>query len=65
MPQLIPEGVLATVPLPVLETERLTVLRVNVAVQVLFALIVTDVTGPLAQSPVQDLNFELDVGHRR
>jgi hypothetical protein len=37
-----PEGVLVTVPLPVFEIERLSVLRVNVAVQVLLAFIVTE-----------------------
>ena len=56
-----PEGVLVTVPLPVFETERLTVLRVNVAVQVLFASMVTD---PSTQSvcPVHALNLEFTAG---
>ncbi len=61
VPQLMPEGVLVTVPLPVFETERLSVLRVNVAVQVLFASILTE---PSEQSacPVHDLNLELAAG---
>jgi hypothetical protein len=61
VPQLIPEGVLVTVPLPVFATERLTVLRENVAVQVLLASILTD---PSAQSacPVHPLNLELAAG---
>ena len=54
VPQLIPAGVLVTVPLPVFETVRLTRFRVNDAVQVLFASMVTE---PLAQSPVHDLNL--------
>ena len=62
MPQLMPEGVLATAPLPILETERLTVLRVNVAVQVLFAFIATDDAELPEQSPVQDLNLEFVPG---
>ena len=61
VPQLIPEGVLVTVPLPVLETERLTVSRVNVAVQVLFAFIVTE-PSEQSTSPVQALNLELAAG---
>ena len=61
VPQFMPEGVLATAPLPNLETERLTVLRENVAVQVLLASIFTD---PSAQSacPVHALNLELAAG---
>ena len=56
-----PEGVLVTVPLPVFETARLIVLRVNVAVQVLLASIVTE---PSEQSacPVQALNLEFAAG---
>jgi hypothetical protein len=61
VPQLMPEGVLLTVPLPVFETERLSVLRVNVAVQVLFAFMVTE---PSVQSacPVHVLNLEFAAG---
>lgn len=61
VPQLMPEGVLATAPLPILETERLAVLGVKVAVQVLFAFIVTE---PSAQSacPVHALNLEFAAG---
>jgi hypothetical protein len=61
VPQLMPEGVLVTVPLPVFETARLIVLRVNVAVQVLLASIVTE---PSEQSacPVQALNLEFAAG---
>jgi hypothetical protein len=60
-PQLTPEGVLVTVPLPVFETETLTVLRENVAVQPLLAFIVTE---PSVQSacPVHALNLELAAG---
>jgi hypothetical protein len=56
-----PEGILATVPLPVFETERFTVLRENVAVQLLLAFSVTE---PSVQSecPVHDLNLELAAG---
>ena len=56
-----PEGVLVTVPLPVFETERLSVLRVNVAVQVLLTSIFTE---PSAQSawPVHALNLEFAAG---
>src|SRR5687767_14023077 len=42
VPQLMPEGVLVTVPLPAFETEMLTVLRENVAVQVLLAFMLTE-----------------------
>ena len=61
VPQLMPEGVLVTVPLLVFETERLSVLRVNVAVQVLLA---STVTEPSTQSacPVHALNLELAAG---
>lgn len=61
VPQLMPEGVLVTVPLPVFETERLTVLRENVAVQVLLAPMVTE---PSVQSECPDhaLNLELAAG---
>ena len=59
VPQLMPAGVLVTAPLPILETERLAVLRVNVAVQVFLAFIVTE---PLTQSPVHDLNLEFAAG---
>jgi hypothetical protein len=61
VPQLIPEGVLVTVPLPVFATERLTVLRENVAVQVLLASMVTE---PSVQSECPDhvLNLEFAAG---
>jgi hypothetical protein len=61
VPQLMPEGVLVTVPLPVFETERLSVLRVNVAVQVLLTSIFTE---PSTQSawPVHALNLEFAAG---
>jgi hypothetical protein len=62
VPQLIPEGVLVTIPLPVFATERLTVSRENVAVQVLLAPIVTDVVELPAQSPVHASSFELAAG---
>lgn len=58
VPQLIPEGVLATAPLPVFETVRLAMFGVNVAVQLLFAVIVTDDAEVPKQSPVHDLNLE-------
>ena len=59
VPQLIPEGVLATAPVPTFKTERVTVLRENVAVQVLVAFMVTE---PLTQSPLHALSFELAAG---
>jgi hypothetical protein len=61
VPQLIPEGVLVTVPLPVFATERLTVSRENVAVQVLLASMVTE---PSVQSECPDhaLNLEFAAG---
>jgi hypothetical protein len=63
VPQSIPEGVLVTVPLPVFETERLSVLRVNVAVQVLLAFMVTDDVGELPeQSPDHAVSFEFAAG---
>jgi hypothetical protein len=62
VPQLIPDGVLVTLPLPVFETVRLTTFGVNVAVQFLFAFIVTDAVELPAQSPVHDLNLEFAAG---
>jgi hypothetical protein len=62
VPQLIPEGVLVTVPLPVFAAERLTVLRENVAVQVLSAFIATDDAELPEQSPVHDWNLEFVAG---
>jgi hypothetical protein len=61
VPQLMPEGVLVTLPLPVFEMERLSVLRVKVAVQVLLAFIVME---PSEQSvwPVHALNLEFAAG---
>jgi hypothetical protein len=62
VPQLIPVGVLVTLPLPVFEIVRLTMSGLNVAVQLLFAFIVTDVVELPAQSPVHDLNLEFAAG---
>ena len=61
VPQLMPEGALATVPLPFFETERVTVLRANFAVQVLLAFTVTEPSEQSA-SPVHPVNFELAAG---
>jgi hypothetical protein len=62
VPQLMPAGLLVTLPLPVFETERLTVLRENVAVQILLAFIVTDGVELPAQSPAHALNLEFAAG---
>jgi hypothetical protein len=61
VPQLIPDGVLVTVPLPFFETERLTMLVANVAVQFLFPFIVTEPSEQSA-SPVHFTNREFAAG---
>jgi hypothetical protein len=56
---LIPEGVLVTVPLPLLATESVTELRAKFAVQVLFASMVTE---PLQPVPDQPANLDPKAG---
>jgi hypothetical protein len=61
VPQLIPEGLLITVPLPRLATLSVTVFTLNVAAQDLFADIVTTPSEQSA-SPLQPANVEPEAG---
>jgi len=61
VPQLIPEGLLVTVPFPDLITVKVAVTSLNVAVQDLFAVIVTTPSKQSA-SPLQPANVEPDAG---
>lgn len=64
VPQLIPAGLLVTAPVPVptLETERLKVCRLNVAVTDLAASMVTVQVPVPEQAPLQPTKTELAVG---
>jgi hypothetical protein len=61
VPQLIPEGLLTTVPFPDLTTVKVSVSNLNVAVQDLFAVIVTTPSTQSA-SPLQLANVEPEAG---
>ncbi len=61
MPQVIPAGALVTVPLPVFATVRVAVFRLNFAVHVLLAFMVTE-PSEQSVSPVQPENLELAAG---
>jgi hypothetical protein len=61
VPQVTPDGVLMTVPLPFFDTESVTALMANFAVQVLFAFIVTEPSEQSA-SPVHPANLEFVAG---
>jgi len=61
VPQLIPEGLLVTVPIPDLITVKVTVSSLNVAVQDLFAVIVTTPSKQSA-SPLQPANVDPEAG---
>jgi hypothetical protein len=61
VPQLIPEGLLVTVPFPDLTTVSMAVSNLNVAVQDLFAFIVTS-PSKQSESPLQPANVEPEDG---
>jgi hypothetical protein len=61
VPQLIPEGVLVTIPLPFFETVSVTGFMAKLAVHVLFAFMVT-APSEQSESPVHPVNLESDAG---
>jgi hypothetical protein len=60
-PQLIPEGVLVAIPFPFFATLSVTSFMAKLAVQVLFASILTE-PSEQSECPVQPVNFEFDAG---